>query len=220
MQRHDVPRVYARLKRHYESVASPLAAFQAVRTRDPFRVLVSALLSSRTKDETTTEAVRRLFAAVRTPEDLARLPRRRIERLIYPVGFYHTKAGHLRALPRALRALTGGTVPATVEDLVRLPGVGRKVANLVVAEAFDRPAVCVDVHVHRICNRLGLVRTASPFETEMALRRTLPQRYWKRINAYLVAFGQTVCLPRGPRCGECTIRRWCARRGMARGGAR
>ncbi len=133
-----------------------------------------------------------------------------IERLIYPVGFYRTKARHLKRLPGVLRERFGGRVPDTVEELTELPGVGRKTANLVVALGFGKPAICVDVHVHRITNRLGLVSTRTPLETEMELRRILPVRYWRTWNSYLVAFGQTRCTPRRPRCDGCPLAVWCA----------
>jgi endonuclease III len=175
---------------------------------------VAAILSSRTKDETTAEVCGRLFPRAGTLKALARLSVPELERLIFPVGFYRTKARMLHRLPRVVDELFGGRIPGIVEELVRLPGVGRKVANLVVAEAFGRPAICVDVHVHRICNRLGLLRTRNPFETEMALRRILPVRYWTTFNPFLVAFGQTVCLPVRPKCAECAIRRYCDRVGV------
>ena len=144
-----------------------------------------------------------------TPADLERLSVAEIEKLIYPVGFYHDKARHLKDLPHVLREKFGGVLPRTVEELCELPGVGRKTANLTVAVGFDLPAICVDVHVHRISNRLGLVKTKTPLETEMALRKILPVRYWKTWNSHLVSFGQTRCAPRSPRCADCPIRRLC-----------
>jgi len=190
------------------------------RTADPFRTLVAAILSARTKDETTTAAFERLSAIVKRVEDLRRLPVKQLERLIYPVGFYRTKARHLKALPDALDRLFGGRIPDTVEGLVQLPGVGRKVANLVVTESFDKPGICVDIHVHRISNRLGLVATRSPLGTEQALRRVLPPRYWKTWNRYLVALGQTVCRPRYPHCDVCPICECCERVGVTGGRTR
>ena len=213
MKSGDIPAVVRALRRHYATGRSPVAQFQAVRTRDPFRVLVATILSARTRDETTAAVSRRLFARVRRPDDLRRLSLRALERLIFPVGFYRTKARHLQQLPEALAAF-GGAIPDTVEALVQLPGVGRKTANLVVAEAFGKPAICVDVHVHRICNRLGLLRTRSPLETEMTLRRVLPPRTWTTWNPYLVAFGQTLCTPLNPWCDRCPLRAWCDRRGV------
>ena len=182
-------------------------------THDPFCVLVGTILSSRTKDACTKGAVKRLFAEKRgksfAPEDLERLSAAKIEKLIYPVGFYREKARHSKELPKVLKEKFGGVLPDTVEELCELPGVGRKTANLTVAVGFDLPAICVDVHVHRISNRLGLVKTKTPFETEMALRKTLPVKYWKRWNSHLVSFGQTRCGPVRPKCDGCPIRRLC-----------
>lgn len=186
------------------------------RTNDPYRVLVATILSSRTKDQTTETVSSRLFRRAPAVEHLRRIPLNRLEGLLHPVGFFRTKARLLKALPDALDTLFGGRIPQTVEELVRLPGVGRKTANLVVTEAFDQPGICVDVHVHRICNRLGLIRTRTPEETETALRALLPVRYWKTWNRYLVAFGQTLCRPRHPLCGTCPIRSRCARVGLPR----
>ena len=205
----DIPAVHRELRKAYEAVRAPIIDLVAAQTRDPFQVLVGTILSARTKDQTTAEACGRLFARARTPAGLRQVSVAELERLIFPVGFYHTKARHLKALPDVLDAKFGGSVPDTVEALCELPGVGRKTANLVVVLGFNKPGVCVDVHVHRICNRLGLLRTSTPFETEMALRRILPRRYWKTWNSYLVSFGQTRCLPRQPRCEGCPIRRWC-----------
>ena len=210
----DIPAVVRILRQAYATQEAPVADFQRVRTRAPYRVLVATILSARTKDQTTSEASLRLFKRAASLADLRRIPARELERLIYPVGFYRTKARHLGQLPEAVDRLCGGRIPDTVEGLVRLPGVGRKTANLVVAEAFDRPAICVDVHVHRICNRLGLLRTRTPLETEMTLRRRLPVRYWKTFNPYLVSYGQTVCTPLNPRCDQCRLLPYCTRRGV------
>ena len=181
----------------------------AAQTQDPFRILLGTILSARTKDACTAAACGRLFQIVTTPADLRKIPRDELERLIYPVGFYRDKARHLKVLPDVLDEKFGGVLPQTVEELCELPGVGRKTASLVVALGFDKPAICVDVHVHRITNRLGLVRTRTPHDTEMALRRILPIRYWKTWNSYLVAFGQTRCFPRNPCCADCPIAAFC-----------
>ena len=209
----DIPKVDRLLKREYAKHHAPIVDLVKAQTTDPFCILVATILSARTRDETTSAACRRLFDKARTPGDLARLTVRRIEKLIFPVGFYRVKAQHLKALPAALDREFGGDIPRTVDDLCRLPGVGRKTANLVVAVAFDRPAICVDVHVHRISNLFGFVRTTTPLETEMALRATLPRRYWKTWNRQLVSLGQTICTPRRPRCDACAARPHCARVG-------
>ena len=208
----DIPAVDRLLKKEFVAHEAPIIELIQAHTKDPFCVLVGTILSARTKDACTAGAVKRLFAemgGVATPEALERIPVAKLEKLIFPVGFYHDKARHLHALPGVLREKFGGVLPQTVEELCELPGVGRKTANLTVAVGFDLPAICVDVHVHRITNRLGLIKTKTPFETEMALRRILPVRYWKTWNSHLVSFGQTRCAPRHPRCEGCPIRRFC-----------
>ena len=206
--------IHRKLGTHFAATRSPVAAFMEARTNAPFRVLVATILSARTKDQTTSEVSQRLFRRVNDLNALKRISLRALETLIYPVGFYRTKARLLKQLPDAVDGLFGGRIPDRVEDLVRLPGVGRKTANLVVTEAFDKPGICVDVHVHRICNRLGLIRTRTPLETEMTLRRMLPQKYWKTWNRYLVAFGQTRCTPQRPRCTDCPLLSVCRRVGL------
>jgi endonuclease-3 len=186
----------------------------AERSRDPFRVLVACLLSLRTQDTTTGPAAARLFALADTPAAMLRLPARRIERAIYPVGFYRTKARVIRRISRRLLERFGGRVPDDLDALLTLPGVGRKTANLVVTLGYGKPGICVDTHVHRISNRLGYVRTRTPEETETALRARLPRRYWIGYNDLLVAFGQNVCTPLSPRCSICPVGRWCRRVGV------
>jgi len=201
--------VHRALGRAFEAGRAPIIDLVAAQTRDPFQVLVGTILSARTKDETTADACRRLFARARTPAALKALPVAELERLIFPVGFYHTKARQLKRLPDVLDARFGGRIPDTIEELCELPGVGRKTANLVVVLGFGKPAICVDVHVHRICNRLGLLSTRTPLETEMTLRRILPPKYWMTWNSYLVSFGQTSCRPVHPHCAACPFQRWC-----------
>jgi endonuclease-3 len=179
--------------------------------RDPFQILVGCILSLRTKDETTGPAAARLFALARTPRAMGRLTPARIARAIYPVGFYRTKARTIRRLSGDLLERHRGRVPDTIDALLELHGVGRKTANLVVTQAFRQPGICVDTHVHRITNRWGYVRTRTPHDTEMALRRKLPARYWREINELLVALGQTICRPISPRCSRCPIGTFCAR---------
>lgn len=186
------------------------------RAPDPFRTLVACVISLRTKDAVTDAAARRLFSLARSPRALAGLTTRRIARAIYPAGFYRTKARHLRGIARTLLAEHGGRVPADRDALMALPGVGLKCANLVLGRAFRQPAICVDVHVHRISNRLGLVRTEAPEETEAALRRVLPRRLWIRWNGWLVGYGQRICQPVSPWCSRCRLRPLCPRRGVGR----
>lgn len=185
-------------------------------TRDPFRVLIACLLSLRTQDTVTGPAAARLFARARTPRTMLRLPARRIARIIYPVGFYRTKARTIRTVCRLLLERFGGRVPDDLDTLLTLPGVGRKTANLVVTLGYGKPGICVDTHVHRIANRLGWVRTRTPEATELALRARLPRRYWIGLNDLLVSFGQNVCLPVSPRCSRCPVRGFCPRRGVTR----
>ena len=188
----------------------------AAERRDPFRVLIACLLSLRTKDETTGPAAARLFALADTPEAMRRLPAKRIERAIFPVGFYRTKARVLLGVCRDLLDRFGGQLPDDIDRLLTLKGVGRKTANLVVTQGFNKPGICVDIHVHRISNRLGYVKTRNPTETETALRKRLPRRYWIGYNDLLVSFGQNICHPVSPRCSECPVRPRCARVGVTR----
>jgi len=213
----DIPAVDKALKKEFKAHAAPIIELIEAQTHDPFCVLVGTILSARTKDACTAGAVKRLFNTEKLgnggrtfgPDSLERLTQKEIEKLIYPVGFYHDKARHLKALPKVLKEKFGGVLPHTVEELCELPGVGRKTANLTVAVGFDLPAICVDVHVHRICNWLKLVKTSKPVETEMALRKILPVRYWKTWNSHLVSFGQTRCDPVRPRCDGCPIAKYC-----------
>ena len=182
---------------------------------DPFQVLIGTLLSARTQDRTTAAASARLFKAARTPRTMARLTVKQIEKVIYPVSFYRHKARHVKATCQMLLDRFGGRVPSTMEELLMLPGVGRKTANLVLILSFKSlKNICVDTHVHRISNRLGWVATKSPEETEQALYRAAGSRWWPYINLYLVTWGQNVCRPIGPRCGSCAIHPLCARVGV------
>ena len=178
-------------------------------------MLVACILSLRTQDATTRAAAARLFALAGTPETMLGLSGPTIQRAIYPVGFYRTKARVIHEICRDLRARFGGRVPEEIDALLSLKGVGRKTANLVVTMGYGQPGICVDTHVHRISNRLGYVRTKTPEETEMALRARLPRRYWIGYNDLLVAFGQNVCAPISPRCSGCPVRSHCRRVGVA-----
>jgi endonuclease-3 len=182
---------------------------------DPFQVLIATLLSARTQDATTLAASTRLFKVARTPRTMAKLTVKQIERLIYPVSFYRHKARHVKATCRILVDRFGGRVPTTMEDLLTLPGVGRKTANLVLILAFKSlKNICVDTHVHRISNRLGWVATRTPDETEQSLYQATDERWWPYLNLYLVTWGQNVCRPLYPRCGECVIRELCPQIGV------
>jgi endonuclease-3 len=182
---------------------------------DPCQILIATMLSARTQDATTHTASTRLFKVARTPRTLAKLPVKRIERLIYPVSFYRHKARHVKACCEMLMSRFGGKVPRTLEELVMLPGVGRKTANLVMILGFKSlENICVDTHVHRIANRLGWVRTRLPDDTEQALYRATHRQWWPYINLYLVTWGQNVCRPVYPRCGDCVIAQDCPRIGV------
>ena len=211
-----IPQVMRALSRAIESHELPaVEKIARNRQRHAFHVLIGTLLSARTQDATTHAASERLFAAAGTPAAMAALSTRRIERLIYPVSFYRNKARHVRETARLIVERFGGRVPGTMDDLLALPGVGRKTANLVLILAFgSRDNICVDTHVHRISNRLGWVRTRTPEETEQALYRVADRRWWADINLYLVTWGQHVCRPIRPRCAACAISRWCPRVGV------
>jgi endonuclease-3 len=184
---------------------------------DPFQILIATLLSARTQDATTHAASTRLFRRAQTPKTMVNLAVKEIEKLIYPVSFYRHKARHVKACCRMLLDRFDGRVPSTLEELVMLPGVGRKTANLVMILGFkSRRNICVDTHVHRISNRLGWVATRLPEETEHALYRATDARWWPYINLYLVTWGQNVCRPIGPRCGDCVIASDCPRMGVLR----
>ncbi|MCL2218711.1 MAG: endonuclease III [Chitinispirillia bacterium] len=205
--------VYETLAKEFKKNRTPVVDLIEVQTGSPFKVLIATILSARTKDEVTAEASRRLFERVSNHHELKKLTEEEIRELIYPVGFYKNKAHHLKLLPDVLEKEFGGEIPQDVDALTKLPGVGRKTANLVVAVAFKKPAVCVDVHVHRIFNRLGYINTDTPLETEMELRRIFPEKYWTTFNSYFVSFGQHRCSPLKPKCGGCPIIKHCASRG-------
>ena len=183
---------------------------------DPFRILIGCVLSLRTKDEVTYPATERLFAKAKDPKGMVALTPAAIAKSIYPVGFYRTKAKQIRAISALLLAEHDGRVPDTIDALIRLPGVGRKTANLTVTLGFGKPGICVDTHVHRIANRLGWLSTRTPDETEAALRLTLPKRWWIPINETLVRHGQQVCKPISPICSACLVSRACPKLGVDR----
>ncbi len=182
----------------------------------PFKVLISCLLSLRTKDQTTKDASIRLFNIADTPEKMIKMKQAAIEKAIYPVGFYKVKAERIKGICRDLIENYGGKTPDEIDELLKLKGVGRKTANLVVTLGYNKPGICVDIHVHRISNRLGYVETTTPDKTEMALRDKLPKKYWMTYNDLLVAYGQNICVPVSPKCSICKIREYCSRIGVER----
>lgn len=216
MRATDIHAMIRILRREVRQWQEPVVGVVARESRDPFKILIACLLSLRTRDSTTAEASQRLFALAPDPARMLRLTRKRIEKAIYPVGFYRVKAGQIQNICRRLLEEHGGRVPDSIEALMTFPGVGRKTANLVVTVGYGRPGICVDIHVHRISNRWGYVKTAKPDETEQALRRKLPAQYWITYNDLLVPFGQNVCQPVSPFCSRCKLTRYCERVGVTR----
>lgn len=210
IDKRNVSRILRILKEYVQQFPDP--AVERVGNRDPFRVLVSTVISARTKDSVTRAAAKRLLEVAKDPYDLLKVGKDRIAELIYPSGFYRTKARHLIELSQALVDRFGGRVPDDMDDLLSLKGVGRKTANLVLVLGFDRYGICVDTHVHRIVNRWGFVETRNPFETETKLRKRLSKKHWKEINRILVTFGKNVCRPLNPLCRMCPIEDYCAKR--------
>jgi len=204
----EVIRILKRLVRKWEE---PVVGHYK---EDPFTTLIGCLLSLRTQDTTTHGACQRLFRLARTPRAMLRLPTRVIERAIYPVGFYRTKARRIKEVCRTLLERYDGKVPDDLEELLSINGVGRKTANLVVTLAYGKPGICVDTHVHRITNRWGFVRTKTPEQTEMALRKILPRHHWRILNDLLVTFGQNLCHPTSPWCSKCPLESMCAKVGV------
>ncbi len=197
-----------------QSYEVPVVDLIKVQTDDPFKILITTILSARTKDSTTAKVAKNLFQKVRSLEDIDDLGEEDLALLLKPVGFYREKARSIKRLPEVIRSDFGGRIPEEVEDLIKLPGVGRKTANLVSAVAFNRDAICVDTHVHRIMNRFGYISTETPLESEMALRERLPVDYWKKVNRILVAFGQNKCTPISPHCSSCPVHEYCERVGV------
>lgn len=212
----DIDRFVGTLKKQYRDWDAPVITLIASHGGSPFEVLVATILSLRTKDEVTAVAAKRILSKAITPANLLVLDEKTIEKLIYPVGFYPTKAKQLRRISRILIDKYGGRVPNTIEALLELPGVGRKTANLVLVEGFGQEAICVDTHVHRISNRIGYVKTKTPEQTEFALRKKLPRKHWVIYNELLVAFGQVLCRPISPWCSRCPVDRMCPQIGVTK----
>lgn len=211
-----IHKVMAILREEMQRWEDPIVTKMARKRRDPFRVLITTILSLRTKDTCTAQAAARLFKRARSPRGLLKLDEATIAETIYPVGFYKTKAKNVQKTCRMLLETFGGQTPDTLEELLTLPGVGRKTANLVLTQGYGLPGICVDTHVHRITNRWGYVQTQAPDETEMELRRILPQEYWIVINDYLVTYGQNLCVPVSPWCSQCRLTSYCPRLGVKR----
>lgn len=210
----NLDQVIASLREAMKGLPDPSVTMVGKRWKTPFHVLVSCLLSLRTKDETTLPASERLFALADSPRAMLKLSASQIEKAIYPVGFYKTKARVILGVCADILKKFGGQVPADLDTLMTMKGVGRKTANLVLTEGFGIPAICVDTHVHRISNRFGYVRTKDPHETEMVLRKKLPKQYWIEYNALLVLWGQNMCKPVSPLCSRCPVVKYCGRMGV------
>ena len=207
----DIDEVVKRMSEGCRNLPEPSVTMVGKRWKSPFLVLISCIMSLRTKDETTLPASERLFQLAQTPQDMLKLDVRRIQKAIYPVGFYKTKARTIKGICKDILERFDGQVPDEIDDLLTMKGVGRKTANLVVIEGFKKPGICVDTHVHRISNRLGFVKTKTPDDTEWALRKKLPQKHWLRYNELLVVWGQNVCRPISPKCSICNVRKYCQR---------
>lgn len=212
----DIHNVMSILREAMPRYQQPLVDAMGAAEQTPFRILIATILSLRTKDTLTAVVAPRLFAAADTPTAMLELSEEQIATLIYPVGFYRNKARSIHQICTLLLERHGGAVPADLDALLALPGVGRKTANLVLTVGFGLPGICVDIHVHRICNRWGYVQTKTPEATEFALRETLPPEYWIAINGLLVTLGQNICHPTSPRCSICPVAEYCARIGVQR----
>ena len=217
MRPEDIPAVIKVLKEEYKRFKVPYVTEVAShQQRDPYMALVSCIISLRTKDSTTREASVRLFEKARTAGEMLRLSEKEIAGLIYPAGFYRVKAGTILDLSRRLVEAYSSKVPDTIDELVKLKGIGRKTANLVVTMGYGKPGICVDTHVHRITNRWGIVKTKTPVATEIALREAIDKRYWIELNDLLVAYGQNICTPVSPHCSVCRISALCSKVGVER----
>lgn len=205
----NIENIYRILRKEFKKHRMPVVDLIEVKTKSPIHVLLGTILSARTKDEVTSKASAKLFSKVKKINNLNKLSVKEVEKLIYPVGFYKTKAKHLKKLPVVLEKEFNGEIPDTVEELIKLPGVGRKTANLVVAVGFHKPGMCIDTHMHRIFNRFGYIKTKNPFESEMALRKKMPVKYWEKINSLIVSYGQNLCTPISPWCSKCVIKDYC-----------
>ncbi len=215
MNDRDIHAAIRILRRAVPKWETPIVTLMAETYQSPFRVLVSCILSLRTQDATTAKASRRLFALADSPQTMLKLTAKKIEKLIYPVGFYRTKAKDILEICRTLIDRYAGQVPDSIDELLKFRGVGRKTANLVVTLGYRKAGICVDTHVHRISNRWGYVKTTTPEKTEFALRDKLPKKYWIEFNDLLVSFGQHLCRPISPVCSQCPIAKYCNRVGVS-----
>lgn len=210
----DFPEINNILNEAYNKNNAPSVTLISTLKKTPYHILISTLISLRTKDQVTLEASMRLFEKANSIEELHKLSEEEIAKLIYPCGFYKTKATRMKEICKIIIENNNANIPDEIDDLIKLPGVGRKTANLVVILGFNKPGICVDTHVHRISNRIGWVKTKTPEETEFALRKLLPLEYWRTINDYFVSYGQTVCTPMSPHCSICKLNNICQKNGV------
>ena len=210
----DFPEINNILNEAYNKNNAPSVTLISTLKKTPYHILISTLISLRTKDQVTLEASMRLFEKADSIEELDKLSEDEIAKLIYPCGFYKTKATRIKEICKIIIENNNANIPDEIDDLIKLPGVGRKTANLVVILGFNKPGICVDTHVHRISNRIGWVKTKTPEETEFALRKLLPLEYWRTINDYFVSYGQTVCTPMSPHCSICKLNNVCQKNGV------
>lgn len=207
--KHSIHNILKKLEDFVKKFESPVVTREAEKSKDPFRILIATILSLRTKDKTTEGAAMRLFNIADNPYGILKLSSEEIEKIIYPVGFYKRKARLIIDISKEILEKYNGKVPSNLDSLLSITGVGRKTANLVLIEGFGQEGICVDTHVHRIANRLGYVRTKTPQQTEFSLREKLPREYWMKINYILVTFGQNLCFPLKPKCGQCPVNEMC-----------
>lgn len=207
----DIEKIYKILNKEIKKYEAPVIELVKAQEDDPFKILIATILSARTRDEITAKVCYKLFKKVKNNNDLIKINEEELLKLIYPVGFYKTKARNLKQLAVVLKSKLKSNVPQTIEELLMLPGVGRKTANLVVSVAFNKPAICVDTHVHRILNRIGYIKTKDPLETEIILRNKLPKKLWNQTNRIFVPYGQMLCKPINPFCSKCKIYNFCQR---------
>ena len=211
-----IEKVLSILRKEVKQWDVPIITLIARTKKDPFRVLIATVLSLRTKDQVTAEAAQKLFAQADTAKTMLELTQKEIQELIYPVGFYKVKSKNIIFICEKLQKEYHGKVPADMDKLLAFPNVGRKTANLVLSDGFGIPTMCVDVHVNRISNRFGYIKTENPFESEMALRAKLPKKYWIEYNFILVAFGQHLCTPISPWCSKCPVSKYCERKNITK----
>lgn len=216
MNNKDIDHIIKIIKKEVQNFLTPIVTELADQTSDPFKILISCILSLRTKDEVTTEASQRLFKLAETPREMVKLTEEQIQKVIYPVGFYITKAQRIKEISQVLIEKYNSNVPDNLDELLKLKGVGRKTANLVITMGYGKHGICVDTHVHRISNRLGLIKTKTPEQTEFALMEVLPKKYWIIYNDLLVSYGQNICKPISPLCSQCKISNFCDRVGVVK----